>query len=236
MLSKSRALARCAAVPISALILGLWPASGQAACVGCSPSGGPSAMVCTSSCLSEGYSLTVIKTIPGGPTLPTGCTGSASGQYLYLEPINTVRNYSQVEFAASGIGPDIHTSIAVKQPGPNELMCNVEGATLSGPVYTVTKVHFGQTICIPARENTIDCGGANTMAHRYNARLPAVPLPVCRDDCHGYSASGSGGSKWIGSLSPGGFTYPGKLEADPNATLKVPAKEVPAKKAPAKPR
>lgn len=231
MSSRLRSLAR---VPLAALFAALAPASGEAACVGCSPSG-ISAMVCTSSCLSEGYSLTVIKTIPGGPTLPTECTGSASGQYLVLEPINTVRNYSQAEFAASGIGPDIHTTITVKYPMANELMCNVEGATLTGPVHTVTKVHLGQTICIPAREGTIDCGGANTMAARYNARLPAVRLPVCRDGCNGYSATGSGGSKWIGSLAPGGFTYPGKLSADPNA-LEVPGGKAPAKKAPAKPR
>lgn len=229
MLSKSRALARRAGVAFGSFTLALWPVAGESACVGCTPSGGPGALVCTSSCLSEGYRLTVIKTIPGGPSLPAECTGSASGQYLVLEPINKVRNYSPVEFAASGIGPDIHTSIAVTHPGPNELVCNVEGAMLTTTVYTVTKVHLGPTACIPARESTLDCGGASTMASRYNARrAQGDALATCRDGCNGYVATGSGGSKWIGSLAPGGFTYPGKLVADPNA-LKVPANKAPAK-------
>jgi hypothetical protein len=116
----------------------------------------------------------------------------------------------------------------------NELMCNVEGATLNGPVYQVTSVHFGPTHCIPAHDISLDCGGIQTMAANYNSRSGRPPLDVCRDGCNGYSATGSGGSKWIGSLSPGsGFVYEGKPVADPNAELKKPKR---ATAAPAKPR
>ncbi|CAN5452211.1 hypothetical protein BH10PSE5_BH10PSE5_08630 [soil metagenome] len=235
MFSSVRALARVA--PFSALFITLAPAAGDAACIGCTPQDGPGSMVCTASCLSEGYRLTVVKTIPGGPSLPPGCSGSASGAYLVLESIEKVRNYSATEYVAAHIQPSNQVSVAVKSPMANELMCNVEGATLNAPVYQVTSVHFGPTHCIPAHDISLDCGGVATMAANYNSRSGRPPLDVCRDGCNGYSATGSGGSKWIGSLSPGhSVLYDPNLPADPNAALKVPAKKVPVEKARAKPR
>jgi hypothetical protein len=195
-----------------------------AECNGCTPHDEPVTAVCSASCLTEGYTLTVVKDIPGGPSLPDGCSGSATGQYLVLEGTAKKQNYSQTEYLAIANDPNHpHTHVDVLHPGPNDLYCDANDGFITPPVYVVTFANTqGVRACIPAREANIDCGDASFMARHFNLRghLIGMPIvPMCHDSCNGTPHGGTGGTdqdRHIGSLAPGGFTYAGKLTADPN--------------------
>jgi len=166
------------------------PGEAQALCSGCTQTTDPNTLVCSASCLTQGYTLSVVKQVPGGPSLPPECEGvnSATGEYLILEGSTKQRNYSQAHYLGIAQNPNLHvTNVQVLHPPANALYCEM-GASgpITPPVYVLTFANTqGARQCIAAHAGNLDCGNANFMAGKFNPYSRVGALPLCGDACNG---------------------------------------------------
>lgn len=171
-------------------VISFIPSAAQALCDGCTQSKIPNTLVCSASCLTQGYTLSVVKQVPGGLSLPPECAGvnSATGEYLILEGSTMQRNYSQAHYLGIAQNPNLHvTNVQVLNPPANALYCEMNtSGPITPPVYVLTFANTqGTRKCIAAHAGSLDCGNANFMAGKFNPYSNMAPLPLCGDSCNG---------------------------------------------------